>query len=89
MKTLPSDPMTYAAIAKWTGMNEGALRQRHREKRMPPADGHIGTKPFWMPVTVLRWAPDGRVPDARRTRSDLGATRGPRQATLARYRPLN
>jgi hypothetical protein len=70
MWSFPSKPvMSYADVAKWTGLTEGALRLRLHAGRMPAPDGRVGQSPFWMAETIAKWAPDGRVRDARHTRS--------------------
>lgn len=68
----PTTPvMSYADVAKWTGLTENALRMRKHEGRMPDPDGHAGQSPYWMAETIAKWAPDGRVRDARFTRSSV------------------
>jgi hypothetical protein len=78
MSTAPTthDVMTYREVAEHTGLTVNALHQRTHAGAMPAPDGRVGSTPFWMRETILRWAPNGH-PDSRprRTRSDKGVPR--------------
>lgn len=65
--------MTYRDVARWTGMTQVNLRNRLVHGRMPAPDGRVGEKPYWMEITIRRWAPHGH-PD-KHMRADAGGPR--------------